>query len=185
LKIDLVPPYLSADYCLRCQRNYDNKETTVMVRPGPGARSRQNLALTVCLSCVDETGGIDNPVAEGKYKLELRGEGGISWPIYRNDTHSRIWGFLHVASLDNGAYRIGLNQGHPEVWSRNQVESVLLKTAPGVFGYTPNYASYELVEYDNPAGLIKEEEIRIYDLSQPGRFFIPTIQTPPVSVVPS
>jgi hypothetical protein len=177
VKVALLPPFLSADYCIRCCRNYLHKEPTVIVLGGPGARHR-DLGITICLACLVEKGGVDNPVAEGVYDLHKRGVEGIGWPGYYNATRKRIWGYLHVAKLQGPTreiYRVGLEAGFPSIWTRKHVESVFNIIFPGMMGWSEHFDRYDRVVTDPNVFINVERDIRFYDLSTPGKFYAPPL----------
>jgi len=174
----ILPPFLSADYCLRCSRNYDHREATVLVRGGPGARQNQ-IGIFICHGCLLKEGGMDIACAEGMYDLHKRGVSGIDWPEYVNATSKKIWGFICAHKLDNGVYRVGLKEHHVEIWSRHDVETIGAAMSPRQWGYIDdNYVIVARPIEDPERKIILIEDVRFYDLAKPGMYFTPPMFRP-------
>jgi hypothetical protein len=120
LPLDDIPRHFMDDACLRCSRLYDHGENCVVVRGGPNARYRL-VGLLVCRACVyPPTDQLDEPLAQSFY-VAGPGTRVRTWPRYIGLTG--IEGYVKLARLANGVYRVGLHRGHAEVWSAAEIDA--------------------------------------------------------------
>jgi hypothetical protein len=153
------PPRLVVDdACLRCSRLFLPGEITRVVIGGAAAKHRA-VALTICAPCVREPGSELDVVIGGT--VYVPGRPGRTWPRYVGTTGCD--GFLKLARLENGAFRVGLHRGHAEVWTAEQVAMLGQAALRGVYSHDLSlYGSREL--FPDGWGVV---EVQFVDLRVP------------------
>ena len=161
LPLSEVPRHFTHDACLRCCRQFKNKEVCFVVKGGSAAKYR-DIALEICQSCF-QGDAFDEIISSTVYVL-TKPLASLGWPEYYGS--SGIDGYARLGKLSNGVYRIAMHRGHVEVYTASEMER-LRDVGKGDAGYSKNYQLYGWKSQLGDVITYTIEEERWVDLSKP------------------